>query len=82
VDHCFNELILLTIFTIYYFYFYYHRAYYEGKFDANLLDRLRSELSPNLFYLCFKLLEGTRGLAEERTSAISIEEADSIGVCS
>lgn len=50
------------------------RRYYEQRYDAGLLDRIRSELGGSLAYLCVRLLEGARGHAEEGKNLVESAE--------
>lgn len=53
----------------------FNRATYEQRFDAALMDRLRSELSGGLEHLCLRMMSGARGLAEEGRNFTESPEA-------
>lgn len=54
------------------------RAYYEKRYDENLLDRIRSELSGGLEYLVLRMFNGSRG-RPDNGEVIANHEAEVIG---
>ncbi len=51
------------------------RLYYESRYDAHFMDRVRSELSGLLEYICVRIMEGVRVHAEEGNNLTDTPEA-------